>query len=314
MAEFPRYDSPLFELTRRRVLAAALWLSGGWVLALPKASAQSTPTDRQFALRMGTVKVRVTGNGQPANWASYLTDKTYDILKAYEAYLDFPFHTAAAIYFADVPQGEKWLVHLRGAEKVYRGGKWVGGYNNSSGYFGPDRGIFMEYGISRVGSPGLVFHEVGHYFFFRIPWLNEGIVSFAPLAMAHDGFLTLSKPENDSIWNHWGFRRQDFKEDPPVVQDFRDTRPDLFLFWYTKNLRIQFLIHKELGFERYRTFLQRIVRTAGDLKTNEQVLDLLGTLKAANWKELLTGWVFPGPYSRYTPQTFTTMDPAKNPF
>jgi hypothetical protein len=187
-------------------------------------------------------------------------------------------------------------------DKIYLKNRWVGGYNNTSGIFGKDRGIFVEYKLSKINNPSLIFHEVGHYFYFGSApnaWLDEGIVSFLPLVLYKKNILKLSRKEAETILRHWGFDNIKSKGDLPVVNDFRKKKPELFRFWYKKTFKIQFILIKELGAKNYQKFLTEIIKNRVKYKTYNTVVGLLKKLKNKNWNKLLSGWVTGGKYFKY---------------
>jgi len=254
-------------------------------------------------LQNGSVHIRIIDEKKNKKWSKYYNNRIYFLLRAYEKYLSKSFHDASKIYYNHLPEKEKWTVKIFGKEKVYLKKRWVGGYNNTSGIFGEPRGIFVEYGLTKVNQPALIFHEIGHFFYYgsgETAWLSEGIVSFLPVILYKQKMLSLEKQEAGSIPPHWGFVNTDHKMDLPVLKDFRKTNPGLFKFWYKKTYKIQFILYKELGAKSYRKFLGELVKNRDKYKTYKSILKLLKKLKNKNWEKLLSGWVTKGKYSKYT--------------
>ncbi len=251
-------------------------------------------------LAQGDVRLQIDGEREDSTWSNYYKAALDSLLHAYETYLGVPFHSGALSYYQDQPVEERWIIRVVGKEKVFLDGKWVGGYNNSSGIFGKDRGIFVEYGIASVSRPALLFHEVGHFWFYTNPWLNEGIASFLPIACANDRVLHLQQAELNSIWRHWGIHDGPNDADRPTESDFRKDGGNSFLLWYNKTFKIQYIIFTELGAEGYKKFVAAVAAHPATVTTNSDALSLLASVKKADWKNILSGWVFAGPYTKYT--------------
>ena len=117
--------------------------------------------------------------------------------------------------------------------------------------------IAIEYEISKPGNPGVVFHELNHYWcgnakgFWDVPddldWLNEGLASFLPIAMARSNWLDLADSEFDHVMRHWGTAYPVFNADTPVGRDYKATRGVERNFHYAKSFKILYLIHGALG-------------------------------------------------------------------
>src|SRR5205814_8431280 len=101
------------------------------------------------------IVVRFDGDREP--WARYILDRAARFLPAAERWLDVPFHRAAASMLADA--SPPWTIVIEGRDQVTLGGRWIGAYNNSSGFFGGARGIFVEYDLTERGDPAPVYHD-----------------------------------------------------------------------------------------------------------------------------------------------------------
>jgi hypothetical protein len=257
------------------LLAAVLSTSCAHVPAGPP------PEVREVALREGTVRVVV--EGQPV-WARYVADRAAAFLPAAEQYFDIPFHRAAAGMFHGLPQ--PWTVRIVGSPRVMLGTVHIGAYNNTSGVFGSDRGIFMEYGFSHIGDPALVMHEVGH------DWLHGRGAALAPGVQPPWGQWAVPKPDADVAIQH----------DP--------RRQGGVGIFYGKSYRVQLFTARELGADGYRSLLQA---TAGHTpSTNEEALMLLHSVRAdVDWAGLLRGWVLDGPYGKYAPADIPGLMPER---
>ncbi len=258
-------------------------------------------TDRlkgEIELSGGSVEYVVHHERGRREWAAYIRSSTGEYLASAEEYLSmsFPAKRSFPIY---------------GREKVFYKGFRVGGTNLG------DK-VELEYGISEVGKPGLLFHELGHFWFgmtngYWSPseetnWLVEGIVSFLPIAMADSGFLRLSEDEYREILAHWGLIGHQPEFDQPVNRDFRySTMGEFSGFFYIKTFKVQYLIYRELGAEGYRRFLRKLL-SVGSSKDNGEIIDLLFAVKPADWQELLAGWVFGGNYERVAYADFSDPD------
>jgi hypothetical protein len=231
-------------------------------------------------------------------WADYILLSTTKYLPAAERYLSTSFSGRSSF-------------PIYGRDEVHYRGFRVGGTNLG------DR-VELEYGISEIGKPGLLFHELGHFWYGytngywtpskELNWLIEGIVSFLPVAMADSGFLQLTESEYRAILDHWGFIGHRAEKDKPVNHDFRyDVKGEFSGFFYIKTFKVQHLIYRELGAERYRRFLKALLASGSSIN-NEEVIDLLSEVKPADWKGLLAGWVFPGSYRRVAYEDFNDPD------
>ena len=266
----------------------------GAVAASPAAETLTT----MLPTAEGEVCIQIEDDREDAAWRRYFAAQVAALIRAYEDYLAVPFVQAAAPYFADQTRP---CVRIVGAEVVAVNGQRVGGYNNSAGLFGPDRGIFVEYSLADVGRPALVLHEVGHYFLYQAPWLSEGMVSFLPLATAAAGLLELTAAEQAAVASHWGAQVVVPGEDLPLLNDFRFSRPELFGLWYAKTYKLQALLHQRLGGAGYRCLAiwaadqQAALGAAAD-RAFSLVSQWLAGRTGADWAPTLSGWVTPGPY------------------
>ncbi len=276
----------------------------------PSGSPPATAVVRTVTLRGGAVRVVVEHDGEEA-WATYVADHAVAYLPAAERYLDRSFADVAAGFFQGTPP--PWTVRIHGQRTVMLGDVHIGAYNNSAGIFGPDRGIFVEYGLARVGDPALVLHELTHYFFLgsgaalvpgamvgenRSSWFIEGVCSMTPIALASAGLMPLGEGEEHAMRMHWGqWGVPAAARDVPIQRDTR-REGDIPLF-YGKSFRVELILQRELG-DRYRTLLRRAAKQRN--QTSDEVLALLAAEDAeVDWRALLRGWVFPGAYGKYAP-------------
>jgi hypothetical protein len=135
----------------------------------------------------------------------------------------------------------------------------------------------------------------------------EGVVSYLPLAMAEAGKLNLDSGQLGVLRGHWGFRQGFFQPDAPMLTDFRPKGGEWFLTWYRKTFKLQYLLHRRLGAEKYRRLLQTFY---ADFPVNDStaVLSMLNGLQPGDWPGFLSGWVFPGAYARFSPSAFLDRD------
>ena len=276
---------------------------------------------REVTLARGTVHVLVEHDGDAA-WAEYVADRAAAYLPAAERYLGVPFHEAAAVMFHDLPQ--PWTVRIVGRRHVALGDVHIRAYNNTYGVFGPDRGIFVEYSIAPIGNPAVVLHELTHDWFHGkgaalVPgaprdddepaWFIEGLASMTPIAVADAGVMVSSTDERHAMRAHWGQWAI-----PPVSMDVaihHDTRKEGGIpIFYGKSYRVQAILAHELGGEGYRALLQSTARHLP--RSNDDVLALLHGQRAdEDWRALLSGWVFDGPYGRYRPADVPGLVPER---
>jgi hypothetical protein len=127
--------------------------------------------------------------------------------------------------------------------------------------------------------------------------------------VADAGLLHLSHDERHRMRVHWGQWVV-----PPASTDVaiqHDTRKQGGLpIFYGKSYRVQVILAHELGAERYRALLQATARRMP--AKNDDVLALLHAAGAdQSWRDLLTGWVFDGPYGKYTPLQIPSLVPER---
>ncbi len=256
-----------------------------------------------FRLRGGDLRLLVRNETEYKDWNQYAFEKTKGILDAYESYLGYSFQQATLPIFKTMPESEKNQIRLVLKEAVFLNGTRVGGYNNVSGELGKVHGIFMELGLVPKGYPALLLHELGHYYFTEPSWLSEGVVSFLPYLLVKKGYLRLDSEELLSVLEEWTLDEKPPKKDLPLSQDFHLSDASLGPWYYSKSVRTQFILYKELGPEGYKTFLKQIARS--DTATTQSVLQLLETIQKKDWNKILQGWVLPGPYAVYPMQSFT---------
>lgn len=251
---------------------------------------------RDVTLSSGPLRLFVRFDAGQEPWAAYVGDQAAAFLVAAERYLGVPHQIARARFYRDAEgasaRGESFLI--AGQTAVYHEGHWVGGYHARRG----ERGIFIKYGLTAPGRPALLDHELGHSWFDGLLWLSEGLVSFLPLALAKDGALALTAAERRAVWKFWGADDLRFPEDLPVQVDFRTLDKEHLLFFYRKAFKVQCLLYRELGPQGYQRFAQDLAKTSARLPDDAAALTLLGTIKpATDFRALLAGWVFEGPYT-----------------
>ena len=256
------------------------------------------------ALAAGDVAVEVEGRAGPSGWASYYHTLTVTYLRALEAYLEVPFHDAAAAYYR--ANDGRPRIRIVGQAEVALEGQRVGGLNNSAGLFPVERGILVEPGLAGIGTPALVLHELAHFYFYDLPqaetaWLTEGIASFLAVAMVASGDLRLPTAEAASLAAHWGAGSQapTAAEDLPLEADFRFTHQERFRLWYDKTFKVQLILYEQLGSDRYLELLRAFLADRRQHATTSGVLATLRTLLDTDWRRMLSGWVFPGAYDWY---------------
>ena len=247
-------------------------------------------------------EVRLSGRSLPLTvayatgreaWARYVLERTRAYLPAVESYLG-----------VNLPYGR--TIRIEGQRRVLLNGKWVGGLNWPLGT------LRMEYNLLRVGNPALLYHELGHFWFGlrgreELPWMVEGAVSYLPLAMAEAGKFKLDSGQEEVLRAHWGFRLGNFKPDAPMQTDFRPKGVKWFQAWYRKTFKFQYLLHRELGGGKYRR-LVRSFHAGFPVNDSTTVVSLLNGLQPGDWPGFFSGWVFPGPYGRYSPRSFLDRD------
>lgn len=138
---------------------------------------------RRNPLSRGELVLEIQNHSQDKNWNEFAYHKTSDLFKALESYSGISFHEASDSVFEGQKASEKYKVFVIVQDRILLNGTRVGGYNNIFGDLGSIRGIFMEPNLSPVGYPALLFHELGHFYFSDLPWLNEGLVSFLPFVL-----------------------------------------------------------------------------------------------------------------------------------
>ncbi|EPG73274.1 hypothetical protein LEP1GSC058_3344 [Leptospira fainei serovar Hurstbridge str. BUT 6] len=292
---------------RRFLLAAILLVFGFSSFAQSagfKIKARSNK-DYPLKLRGGDILVTIQNETSAQQWDRYAFEKTRDLLDAYESYTGIFFHQAAAPIFKSLPSKERNRVRLVLKESVFLNGTRIGGYNNVSGELGKDLGIYLESGLVPIGYPALLLHELGHYYFIEPLWLSEGIVSFLPYLLAKKGYLRLNQQELTSIYDEWELAEPPSKSDHPLGGDFQSTDPQVGAWMYSKSVRLQGILYKELSPEGYRSFLRILATT--DVQDTEAVLKVLHGLKAKNWEQILKGWLLPGKYLSYPIKSFSKI-------
>ena len=254
---------------------------------------------KKFTVQMEsrTINVQISYKAGMEKWAEYFIGVTKNYLPAVEKY-----------FGQGIPIPGSFTIY--GEDKTYFQGKRVGGKNDG-------KDVFVEFGISQIGNPSLVFHEINH-FLFPIPkgdeWCIEGAVSFLPAAMLETGYLDPADVSYKSIYTHWGLHQllPENAPDLPVYPDFRNFAVKGESFdtgcFYTKTFKVNYLINKEIGKELYREFLLILMNrsmSAGDLKF---IPAALNSLKEKDWKGFLSGWVYKGKYPALSLQSFLDSD------
>ncbi len=163
------------------------------VLLFCVAAVQGHPGDieweRVVPLESRDVPVRIVFAEGREGWAEFILDSTSDYLRACEQYLRLAFPASGGFTIV-------------GEEKTLLRGRRVGGVNLG-------REVRVEYGLTPIGRPALLYHELAHYYFGGRPgleWLAEGIVSFLPIVLSEARFLPPGIAERQGIYRHWGFR------------------------------------------------------------------------------------------------------------
>ncbi|TGK03247.1 hypothetical protein EHQ53_06500 [Leptospira langatensis] len=277
------------------------------ILGQSNKKSQTKPVESIFPLilRGGEIQVQIRNETAEKDWNQYAFEKTKGLIDAYESYTGVNFHQAAAPIYKSLPESEKNKIKLVLKDAVFLNGTRIGGYNNVSGDLGKDLGIFMEPGIVPKGYPALLLHELGHFYFTEPSWLSEGIVSFLPYLLAKKGLLKLDSEELSAVTDEWSLEEARPSKDLPLSQDFRALDPSLGLWFYSKAVRTQMILYKELGNSGYKSFLKQI--TLSETLNTEGVLKILNKIQKKNWNQILQGWVLPGAYGAYPANSFLQM-------
>ncbi|GBF39762.1 hypothetical protein [Leptospira johnsonii] len=283
-------------------MISAFFISVLPLLSQGKKYSKTNESNFSFKLKGGDIRLTIRNETELKEWDKYAFEKTKKILDAYESYLGIPFHQAASPIFKTLPSSEKDKIRLVLKDTVFLNGTRVGGYNNVSGELGKEHGIFMELGLVPPGYPALLLHELGHYYFTEPSWLSEGIVSYLPYLLSKRGYLKLDADEFQSVIEEWSLTEAIPKNDPPLSKDFHLSNPALGPWFYSKSVRTQFILHKELGYEGYKSFLRQVA--SSEMLSTELVFKILNKVQRRDWNKILQGWVEPGPYSAYPPSSF----------
>ena len=235
-----------------------------------------------------TTEIKIRYDKGHEEWADFIMANTCAYIPAVENYLGWTFPHEVFI--------------INGGEKICSpSGEWVGGYNRGEE-------IDIQYNLSQPGNPGLLYHEINHSWFLSwgevgIEWFIEGICSFLPVSIGDSGFLSDKYVRRDNIFTQWGFHSDlSSVEDEPLCMDFRYEK-DKFGFFYHKTFRVQYIIYKELGTEKYHDFVVDAYNTSY-LKDVNTIIDILSKYKETDWKSILSGWVIPGKYTKYKLDSF----------
>jgi hypothetical protein len=239
---------------------------------------------KTMTLQDKTAVIRIEYEPKRKNIAAYYLDKAILYIPALETYLASPFPIDDITIWLDEKPGH--------AYKCADGIKLVRHHLSCK-------------------LPGVLFHEFGHFYYssWTDKWLVEGINSFLPVAIAEYGLLGKNDVSYDSVLETWKFHSADAANDLPVCIDFRTT---MWHFYYTKTFKIQYLIYKELGKEKYRRFVRDVAREMQYFLDYSSLttIRLLKKYKMMNWKKFLSGWVYEGDYDRFSYKDFT--DSNKN--
>jgi len=241
---------------------------------------------KTIVIAQGPVQLEVKFQKGHEAWAAYTMKMAERFIPAAEKYLGTPLAP---------PAGGIKIIELMGPTA------YCGGYQD----------IQTNADDWALGSPGLLFHEIGHLWFGYIThygeWHSQGLVSFLPIAMVDAGYLTLTPEEYASIFRHWGFTANRPANDVPLF-DYgkRQTDKDNFML-YIKSFRIQYLLYRELGQEKFRVLLSELLR---ERKTGtDEFMRILGARKPdTDWNSLLSGWLLAGPYRRFNWESFQDAD------
>ncbi|NMC62208.1 MAG: hypothetical protein GYA55_03485 [SAR324 cluster bacterium] len=246
---------------------------------------QSLADEQTFIvnLKHGPLKVTIEYDTEYSSWADYAIEQVKFYLPRVEQYLGIRFPPYRHIHIYHCSDCLSW---------------------------NQDDWIRINYKESIVGSPGLLIHELNH-FWFRYDtapkcqnWLIEGIVSYLPIAMREKGTLPDTTEYRDIINRYWGFNwvpTEDRKITALCPFD-ESKRSGVYLMSY----RLQFLIHKILGPTKYQRFLRNYHRTHPH--DNKAVIKLLRRFEKRNWRLFLRGWVFKGSYKYISFSDFTSDD------
>jgi|GEM_PF-5968465 len=242
--------------------------------------------DMRLSTRLISVKISFDKGRE--EWAQRNLKEAEVYLKALEHYLNQTYGFRREAGFS-----------ISGEDRVYDGTKWLGGTTDMET-------VRLEYRLTPAGNPALLYHELGHFWFLGAPeesqWIIEGIVSFLPIAMNDDGYLADEYCPEKKIYEYWGFNMKLPSDDPPIINDFRD-QSDRFGLFYVKSFTVQHIIYREIGKESYRRLVNAVL-DHDSCVDNGEMLDLLSGYKSMDWKSVLTGWVFPGKYTKYPPAGF----------
>jgi hypothetical protein len=231
-------------------------------------------TAKTMTLQERTASIRIEYEPKRKKIAEYYLNKAILYIPAMEKYLESPF---------PVDDITIWLDEKPGHAYKYSNGVKLVRHHLSKKF------------------PAVLFHEFGHFYYssWTDKWLVEGINSFLPIAIAEYGLLSKNDAAYDSVMRTWGFYSTGTTNDRPVMIDFRRT---VWHFYYSKTFKIQYLIYKELGKEKYRQFVQDValqMRYFLDY-SHLTTIRLLKKYKMMNWKRFLSGWVYEGDYDRFS--------------
>lgn len=240
------------------------------------------------------IKIEVTEEAGNKVWTRDALQKSVLYLTALDVCLGFPAWPAKGFALRGVREA---VIRHEGHPL---NGVRIGGYN-----WGTE--VVVESALSTPENPALLWHELGHFYFdSRLQWMSEGIVSYLPLFMADSGVLELTAPTRRTVMNYWGLFTLQGADRP--VNDYPYTQgADARGFYYAKTAKVQYILHKELGSEKYGLFLRQYlsVQKTADL---EEVLGILNKLKPRDWRGFFSGWVTAGPYKDYTMADFADPD------
>lgn len=233
-----------------------------------------------ISLKSKKVQITVDYPVNPENdpFARYALTKTADFLPAVEKYLDIPFPGLDAF---------RILICEKCGSMDEKTVKIAPGKNNA---------------------PALLYHELGHFWYGYAPghtkreWLIEGIVSFLPMAMHETGFITMNLDERDDLIEGWMFNTVVPKNDDKAMASWHGD----YFHRYAKSYKIQYLISRELGKEKYRSFLNSVIIEKP--QNDAAILMLLKKHKPMDWHAFLSGWVFPGEYKNIKMDDFGDQD------
>lgn len=169
--------------------------------------------------------------------------------------------------------------------------------------------IYLNYDNDPVDSPAVLFHELDHFWFYYYTsnssseWVIEGVSSFLPVAMRHQGLLPESPYYREAIDRSWGLNAplSYYSSEDVPLSPFNESKRNIL---YTKSYRLQYLFNCIMGDKRYHKFLVRLAATKKQGLAS--ILRLLKQMKGRNWRQDIRGWVLGTDYRRVSLSDFWT--------